>query len=317
MCVMGRPFGLRALKKQGFNTALMRDMTDLMYNNHYNAAPPKGKGQPPHVSHWAGLDLTLAYIEAWLAPTVLSTDFTGTAPFRFKEDPRPRLAFITAEGEYRTSQRFQQWGDALTRREIAVEFATGIPLRNANLPGRHNIENLRALDTADLAVLTVRRRALPPAQMAKIKNYLAAGKPLLGIRTASHAFGVKPVPKGLAAWQEFDRDVLGGNYTGHYGHYKEGTQISVAAGKQEHPLLRGVAAEFNSPAWLYKNTPLASKRAEVLLTGKDPGPKNKREPVLWTNGPAVIYTSLGHWDDWSNPNFTALVNNAVDILLKR
>jgi type 1 glutamine amidotransferase len=182
---------------------------------------------------------------------------------------------------------------------------------------RHDIQNLQALEDASLAVVFARRRGLEPAKMQLLKNYVASGRPLLGIRTASHAFDPrKAAPKGHVAWEKFDHDVLGGNYKGHYGHFKEGTNISIVTKNAEHPVLRGVAANFNSPSWLYINAPLTAKNAVVLLTGRDPGPKNKEQPVLWQNG-TVIYTSLGHWDDWRIPAFDKLVNNAVDFLLKK
>ncbi|MDR3235567.1 MAG: hypothetical protein LBT48_02425 [Prevotellaceae bacterium] len=75
MCIVGRSFGLRAMTRMDMNVALMRDMTDLMYN-------PQ---QPPYVSHFEGLDLMIGYIEQYICPTVLSTDFTGEPPFLFSE----------------------------------------------------------------------------------------------------------------------------------------------------------------------------------------------------------------------------------------
>ena len=62
MCVIGRSFGLRAMKRMGFNVVLMRDMTDLMYNHE----------MPPYVNHFSGLDLMVEYIEAYVCPSVLS-----------------------------------------------------------------------------------------------------------------------------------------------------------------------------------------------------------------------------------------------------
>jgi nicotinamidase-related amidase len=88
MCVIGRPFGLRAMHLAGFNTVLMRDMTDVMYNQQYPSVLPAGKGTAPFVSHFAGLDLMVNYIEAHVCPTVVSTPFTGKPPFKFPSDKR-------------------------------------------------------------------------------------------------------------------------------------------------------------------------------------------------------------------------------------
>jgi nicotinamidase-related amidase len=74
MCVLGRPFGLRQLAKNGKNVVLMRDMTDTMYN-------PK---QRPYVSHFKGTDLIVEHIEKYVCPTITSDQLIGGQPFRFK-----------------------------------------------------------------------------------------------------------------------------------------------------------------------------------------------------------------------------------------
>jgi nicotinamidase-related amidase len=78
MCVLGRPFAIRQMVHLGKNVALMRDMTDTMYN------PEKS----PHVNHFAGTDLVIEHVEKYWCPTFTSTDITARPPFRFKEDPR-------------------------------------------------------------------------------------------------------------------------------------------------------------------------------------------------------------------------------------
>lgn len=79
MCVLGRPFGLRQMAKNGKSVALIRDLTDTMYN-------PK---MPPHVDHFTGTDLIIEHIEKFVAPTTTSAALVGGAPFRFKDDHRP------------------------------------------------------------------------------------------------------------------------------------------------------------------------------------------------------------------------------------
>lgn len=78
MCVLGRPFGIRQMVQLGKNVALMRDMTDTMYN------PEKR----PNVDHFAGTDLVIAHVEKYWCPSFLSSDLTGKPPFRFAEDKR-------------------------------------------------------------------------------------------------------------------------------------------------------------------------------------------------------------------------------------
>ena len=347
MCVIGRSFGLRAMKRMGMNVVLMRDMTDLMYNSKMS----------PFVNHFTGLDLMIDYIETYVCPSIVSTDFTGQKQFRFKGDTRPRIAFLTAESEYRANQRLPEFAHELAlKHNIHSDFALGIPImtdaqKDAKPevkaeyaaygmpidtdgttfpPTRHNIENLQILEDADMAVIFIRRRALEPEKMAQIKAFIAAGHPILGIRTASHAFDAnRNVPREgggleaatvttsefLAQWTEFDREVLGGNYQGHYGHLNTGTEVYVVPGMEGHSLLKGVEPKFNSLNWLYKNLPLRSDKIQVLMMGSNPGVPD--EPVVWINNEKVIYTSLGHWEDWKIESFRNLMFNAVEYLLKQ
>jgi nicotinamidase-related amidase len=307
MCVLHRPFGLRNMKRLGMNVVLMRDMTDTMYD------PAK----PPHVDHFAGTDLVVKYIETCVCPTIVSTDFTGQKQFRFAGDKRKRIAFLVAEGEYHANQRLPEFAHELMLRNFSCDFSLGVPQMNGE--GRHNLENLQILDSADLAIFFVRRRALEAEKMAKIKKYVASGRPLLAIRTSCVAFDAnnkkitdEKSKQVLEQWKEFDRDILGGNYQNHYEHLETGTDISIVPGMENHPILKDVKP-FNSLNWLYKIRPLRSEKAQVLLLGSNPD--KPVEPVLWTNGDNIVYTSLGHWDDWKIESFKNLMFNTVHFLL--
>ncbi|MFG0267589.1 MAG: hypothetical protein ACF8AM_20920 [Rhodopirellula sp. JB055] len=76
MCVLGRPFGLRQMTKNGKNVVLMRDMTDSMYN-------PK---MWPYVSHFEGTRRVISHIERYVCPTITSDQVVGGVPFRFEGD---------------------------------------------------------------------------------------------------------------------------------------------------------------------------------------------------------------------------------------
>ena len=299
MCVIGRSFGLRNMVRLGMNVVLMRDLTDTMYNSK----------SAPYVSHFTGNSLIQEYIETYVCPSMVSCDFTGQKQFRFKDDSRPLVAFVTAENEYRTNQRFQEFAhELLLTKGVNCDFAVGEPVA-----GSHNIENLQILKDADFAFLSVRRRALEAEKMNAVKDYVASGKPLVGIRTASHAFSVRDeIDDTLVTWDELDRDVWGGNYTGHHGN-KETVAVNLVPGTENHPLLKGVDPDgFASSGSLYQVRPLASS-TRVLMLGTLPDVP--QEPVLWINHRTegdVVYTSLGHWDDWVNPNFRRIMFNAVE-----
>jgi hypothetical protein len=78
MCVLGRPFAIRQMVKQGKNVVLVRDMTDTMYNSR----------KSPFVSHFAGTDLIVEHIEKYWCPSITSVDFLGGEPFHFQADKR-------------------------------------------------------------------------------------------------------------------------------------------------------------------------------------------------------------------------------------
>jgi nicotinamidase-related amidase len=80
MCVLGRPFAIRQQVYLGKNVALIRDMTDTMYN-------PE---RPPGVDHFTGTDLVVGHVEKYWCPSFLSADITGRSPFRFSEDKRAK-----------------------------------------------------------------------------------------------------------------------------------------------------------------------------------------------------------------------------------
>lgn len=79
MCVLGRPFGIRQMTRLGKHVALIRDMTDTMYNHE----------RPPGVSHFEGTELMIQHVEKYWCPSFLSTDITGSPAFHFRDDKRP------------------------------------------------------------------------------------------------------------------------------------------------------------------------------------------------------------------------------------
>jgi type 1 glutamine amidotransferase/nicotinamidase-related amidase len=299
MCVLGRPFGLRQLAKNGKNVVLMRDMTDTMYN------PAKW----PYVAHFQGTDLIVQHIEKWVCPTITSDQILGGTPFRFKDDVRPQVVVAIAEPEYDTKVTLPPLVQRVFVDQLGFE-ATVLHGDNKTMeiPGF-----AEAVAKADLLLVSIRRLAPLEKDLAALKKYLEAGKPLMGIRTASHAFDAKgKFPAGHAEWTKFDPEVLGGHYTGHHGATAVAT-VEQAKGfdGKPHPVLVGLKTPFLSKGSLYKAGPLAES-ATPLLVGSVPG--QKAEPVAWVNtyGKAsVFYTSLGHKEDFENPQFVLLLHNAA------
>jgi putative heme-binding domain-containing protein len=296
MCVLHRPFSIRQLVGQGKNVVLMRDMTDSMYNSRMK----------PNVSHFRGTELVVEHIEKYGCPTITSSDFLSRPAFRFAEDKRPHVALVYNDNHYRPQDTLPDFAQDLQDR-----YGYYVTLMRAQ-KGR-GIPGLDALSSADLMLLFVRREPLPVKQLSAIKNFLAAGKPVVAVRTASHAFSLSKgtAPEGLAQWTTFDADVLGGNYHGHY-ESKLGTQVHAVTTSQPHPIMAGVDLDgWQATGELYQVSPIA-KDATVLLTGTVPD--QPAEPLAWVrqvNRSRIFYTSLGHPDHFRDPRFRKLLANAV------
>ncbi len=296
MCVLGRPFGLRQMAKNGKNVVLMRDLTDTMYN------PQRW----PYVTHYVGTDRIIEHIEKYVCPTITSVEFVGGLPFRFRNDRRSILMVI-GEDEYRTNETLPDFA----RRELEpCGFQVTIVHSDAKDP--NNFPGLKeAAQACDVMLISVRRRTPPDEQLDAIRRHLALGKPLAGIRTTSHAFALRnnqaPEP-GHAVWPDLDPRILGGRYTGHHGEGPKVT-LAVAPGAKEHPLLAGIdAAQLVGNGSLYRVAPLEASTTPLLVGTI---PDRPAEPVAWTNttreGSRIFYTSLGHPEDFRNPMFRKLL----------
>jgi len=339
MCVLGRPFSIRQLVQQGLNVVLVRDLTDTMYN-------PK---QQPFGSHFTGTDLVVEHIEKYWCPTITSGDLLDGKEYRFPADKRPHVVAIVSEEEYETHRTLPEFAAKHLGRDFRVSFvfggadATDIRGRKpaASRPqpdasdftkdkalltsliaqptstNKDDLLGLEVLDTADLLLVSARRRTPTAEQLDCVRKFVAAGKPMVGIRTASHPFHVrdKAAPQGRADWPNFDADIWGGHYTNHYGDAKSGPNniVTIADAAKNHPLLAGFkTSDYHSEGTLYLTSPLA-EGTQVLLNGRF-GDK-PTEPVAWTftrkNGGRSFYTSLGHKSDFAQPEFVNLLRNAI------
>lgn len=303
MCVLGRPFGLRRMAQGGKQVVLLRDLTDTMYN----------PAAWPYVSHFSGTDLIIDHIERHVCPTITSDQLIGGTPFRFADDQRPEVAVMINEAEYQTEKTLTQFVEAKLRRDHRVRYIYGSETEVDSFP------SVASLADADLLLLSVRRRTPPAAELNLVRRFIAEGKPVVAIRTSSHPFHLRDQgpPEGLADWPTFDADVIGGNYTNHYGNDQIAT-VTIAAQQADHPILSGVSSEpFLAGGSLYKVSPLQAG-ATVLLVGTLDG--HPPEPVAWTftrsDSGKTFYTSLGAVKDFENPAFITLLRSAVNWALE-
>lgn len=174
-----------------------------------------------------------------------------------------KIVFVSGDEEYRSEEALPQLAQILSEQhgfDCTVLFA-----QNPEKPGiidpnyGENIPGLEALDEADLVVLFTRFRALPDQQMAHFEKYLTAGKPIIALRTATHAFEYGKKESPYKNWSNsyredddpwkggFGRLVLGERWVTHHGHHKQqSTRGLIASGAEDHPITNGIA---NGDIW--------------------------------------------------------------------
>jgi putative membrane-bound dehydrogenase-like protein len=227
---------------------------------------------------------------------------TGPLPVSHSEkDTVPavlKVCLVSGSVEYHSDDSLAAFQTNLEQ-HYPVRCTRAFRKTDDNLPGLENLES------CDVMLLFTRRLTITGEQLERVQKYCRSGKPIVAVRTASHAF---------QNWLALDKEILGGHYQ---GHYPAGpiTQVALVDQFKNHPVLAGVQA-FQSVGSLYKNTGLAAD-AEVLLTGSIPG---HTEPIAWTrvhSGGRVFCTSLGHPEDFKNANFRRLLVNGLFWTAKR
>jgi type 1 glutamine amidotransferase len=210
---------------------------------------------------------------------------------------KPLRIHIIAGGEYDpvpSMTEFKKFLEAQYRVECTVSFYAG-----AGSPSK--LENLDSLKSADLLILFARRMALREEQMKLIRAHWEQGKPIVGIRTACHAFQ-------KADNEIIDRKLFGGDYGGPSSN--GGFKTAPGKGQENHPVLKGVG-EIKAAKYAYGNGPLADTAVVLQIVGRI---KDKDFPVTWVNtykGGRYFYTSLGAPDDFQQESMKRLLVNAV------
>ena len=133
------------------------------------------------------------------------------------------------------------------------------------------------------------KSAAPGPFPSKTKQWISAGKPVMGIRTSSHPFAARPKgngyqpPAGHVEWQDFDREVLGADYTGHYRE-SDGECLARLNPKQSgHPILQNLKlpSPAKVPSHLYRSEIEDLQNTSVLVNGVIAA-KHAVEPIAWT-----------------------------------
>ncbi|MHB8520451.1 MAG: isochorismatase family protein [Limisphaerales bacterium] len=208
------------------------------------------------------------------------------------ENPPLKVCFVSGSFEYESDK-------SLAAFQKYLETGYHVKCALISAPDADHLPGLDALDRCDVALFFTRRLTIGGEDLERVKKYCLSGKPIVGVRTASH---------GFQKWLEFDHLVQGGNYHGHLpaGFTQRDELESTAKG---HPVLDGVGSNA-SRASLYQTGPLAGD-TRLLMTGSTP---EGSAPVAWTrevNGGRVFYTSLGAQGDFENATFRRMLANAL------
>ena len=250
-----------------------------------------------------------------------------------------KVVLISGDEEYRSEEALPMLAQILAERFgftctvlFSVDSLTG--QIDANEPS--NIPGLDKLEAADLMVVFTRFRELPEDQMRYIDAYLKAGKPVIGMRTATHAFHYAKNPEDpyakydfqskVPGWEQgFGKVVLGETWVSHHGdHGKEGTLGIPNETDESSSILNGVT-DIWVPSDVYTVGPLEG--ADVLIFGQATSgmtadaPINEQKealPVAWTRTYQVpdgkegkaFATTMGASVDLVNEDLRRLLVNA-------
>ncbi len=163
------------------------------------------------------------------------------------------IVFLAGDHEYRSEETLPALARILAKHHgfkctvlFNVDKETG-----EIVPGNSNMPGMEALDTADLAVVFLRFQNFPQEQMQHFDDYLNRGGPVVGLRTATHAFKMNaddPFAKYSYNHKDagyelgFGHQVLGQTWVGHYGrNHQQSTRITIIDERKQHPILRGVS----------------------------------------------------------------------------
>jgi type 1 glutamine amidotransferase len=255
------------------------------------------------------------------------------------------IVLIAGDDEYHSEEMLPQLAKILATRQgftSTVLFSVNPETGTIDPHEQHNIPGLESLRDADLLILLTRFRDLPDEQMKYVVDYVESGRPIIGIRTATHAFALKTShtyeryswDSKVPGWEGgFGRRILGETWIAHHGHHgKQSTRGIFVEGEANNPILRGInSKQIWVPTDVYEvrlPQPPACRPLILgeVLSGMQPGDQpvsgeqnNPMRPVAWTTSYAgasgkksrVFVTTMGDADDLENESFRRLLVNAT------
>lgn len=213
-----------------------------------------------------------------------------------------KIHMLSGSGEYKSAISLPKWAELLKKDGHTCTIASGVKEE----------EDFANLKNCDVLVVFSKRWKLKDEALEAIKS-AGSTKPIIGIRTASHAF---------QTWLAFDNEIMGGTYSGHGG--SGAVSVSLVDKNKKHPVLKGIDSDWKRQGKIYDNPPVASGKSGspkgkfkddnvVLMILNDK--RNKPFPGTWVrenaNGQRVFYTSMGYVHDFEDKRFQRLLGNAL------
>lgn len=239
------------------------------------------------------------------------------------------IVFISGDEEYRSEEGLPMLAKILAERhgfKCTVLFAIDPATSTINPENQTNIPGMEQLKTADLMVLLLRFRELPDEQMKYFVDYTMAGKPVVALRTSTHAFSYtrnKQSPYAnysynskVKGWEGgYGKQVLGETWIDHHGiHGKEGTRGLVNGLMKAHPILRGVK-DIWTPTDVYGVRGLTTD-SEVLILGQSTLGMTPTSPLSYTKSVMPVAWTKSHTSE-SGKNakiFTTTMGASIDLV---
>lgn len=187
------------------------------------------------------------------------------------------IVFLAGDHEYRSEESLPALARLLAKHQgFKCTVLFNVDATSGEIvPGNSNMPGLEVLDSADLAVVFLRFQDFPAGQMKHFAAYLERGGPVIGLRTATHAFKIPAAGefkkyswdyKGDDYRSGFGHQVLGQSWVGHYGkNHQQSTRIEIIPDKAGHPILRGV-----KDVWVQAGCYVGKPRDGEILTMAQP-----------------------------------------------
>ena len=232
------------------------------------------------------------------------------------------VVLISGDEEYRTEESMPMLAKILAEKHgfsCKVLFSwddTGTYIDPDNHQG---VRGWHYLGNADLMIIGTRFRNPSAEDTKHITQFLNAGKPVIGIRTSTHAFKWLNDRSfgGKITFKDFGPKILGEGWVSHHGKHKiEGARGVIEPANAKHPILRGVEDVFG-PTDVYGIRALTSKDT-ILLRGqvtKNLEPNSK--PVASKNNPMQPLAWLHPYTSPSGAKGTAFcttMGGSVDLV---